>query len=750
MSHPVIRAGERYAWHGQSLLVTTERGDCGDELSLSGWYFREARHLRTLRLEIDGERPWLCASDDGEPMRLDFCYIHPELTHFGGGGTGQSGDETTTDRSGIPHRALDLLVRCDVGIASLDVTARITNRSQRCVTFRVGWVVDADYADIQEAQSGRRRQSAPVRATACGDTLTFAYEHADLPYRTIVRASADDEPPARACREPWAADARGLFTTLTLDTQETRTVTLHVEPVPLDDPLDADSVAERDRHWRRWTERLAHVEIPRNRVAELTVADNLRDFASFPLLQGAPDEWLTPQAGMPVYPALFGRDALTSGWQAGWVDGCALLDSALHRLGRMQGHAFDAWRDEQPGRLPYQVRQGPLERLNLNPYAAYYADFATPLMYVISLAQLYAWTGDKQRVKRHWDVARRVLDWARDYGDRDGDGYLEYLTVSADGTKNQGWKDSGNAIVYEDGTPVPDPLGTCELQGYWYAAQQLFAVLCFAFGQEHDARAYWESAKALKERFNREWWLEDERYFALALDPHKRRVRALTSNVGQCITTGIIDDEHLPAVVGRMFAPDLFSGFGVRTLSTGHRAYNPLAYHLGTVWAVENATIAFGLRRFGFDARAVDLCEGLFALARRYPQHRIPECVGGYARDARPSPGAYPRANTPQLWNASGFSLLMQTLLGLQPVAPLELLAFDPVLPEWMPEVIVHDLRLGGTTATLRFWRDDDGDCHGEVVKAKGTLHLIKQPPPEDMKAGIGDRFAALVDTVVH
>jgi glycogen debranching enzyme len=254
----------------------------------------------------------------------------------------------------------------------------------------------------------------------------------------------------------------------------------------------------------------------------------------------------------------------------------------------------------------------------------------------------------------------------------------------------------------------------------------------------------------LKSRFNRDWWMENENFFALALDPDKRQVPALTSNVGQCIATGIIDDDHLPKVVGRLFAPDLFSGWGVRTLSCSDRSYNPIEYHLGSVWAVENATIMFGLARFGFRQRAAELAEGLFALAKLYPDYRIPETVGGYAHGERPFPGAYPRSNTPQLWNATVFPLLLQSLLGLQPLAPLKLLVVDPHLPEWLPDVTIENLHIGHARATLRCWRGEDGDSHAEIVRKHGDLHLLRQPPLESLKDGIPERLGALVETVLH
>jgi glycogen debranching enzyme len=371
-------------------------------------------------------------------------------------------------------------------------------------------------------------------------------------------------------------------------------------------------------------------------------------------------------------------------------------------------------------------------------------------MFVVSLAHLYAWTGDKECLARHWDTARRILDWAREYGDCDGDGYLEYLTRSSKGTKNQGWKDSGNAILYEDGRPVPAPLATCELQGYWFAAQQLMAIMSWVVDERDNAKALWKSAMDLKERFNRDWWMEDEGFIALALDEDKCQARSIASNAGHCLAAGIVADEHIPRVVGRLFAPDMFSGWGIRTLSTTHPSYNPLSYHLGTVWPVENATIAFGLRRYGFDQRAVDLARSMVDLASLFELGRIPECVGGYARTEFPHPGAYPKANSVQAWNQSALPLLLHTILGLQPVAMLNLLVVDPVLPSWLPEVTIRGLRLGGATATIRFWRDDAGASHAEVVRKRGTLHLVHQPPIESLRHGARDRFGALVDSVWH
>lgn len=735
MSLSHIRPDQLYAWRGPSLLIANTHGACGTDQPISGYYYKEARFLRTCRLELDGEAPWLCEAVAVSPDRLDFTYTYPEVAKYGGGGTGQSGDDEPRNARGLPQRALNLWVVWQVGVATLEVVTTIDNCSRESVEVEFAWVLDTDFADIQEAQSGERRQEAPIGRERGEGALRFHYGHESLPLATSVTARSSGT---------WTTADDRLSTRIRLAAGARIECRLRVVP-SMPDALSDRDAQSRQQAVDRWRSRFARVTAPGNRLFEDALARNIRDIASFPLMDGSVDEWLTLQAGVPLYPALFGRDAITAGWQAGYIDCGAALAAALTRLGRLQTDRTDDWRDEEPGRIPYQVRTGPLARLNINPYARYYADFASPLMFVISLANLFAWTGERHVLDRHWDTARRILDWARTGGDADGDGYLEYHTRSSDGTKNQGWKDSGDAIIYDDGSPVPPPIATCELQGYWYAAQHLMGALCWVRGEHDDAKAHFATAADLKRRFNADWWIEDLACPALALDPAKRPVAAATSNAGHCLATGIIDREHVPALVGRLFAPDMFSGWGIRTLSSTHRYYNPLSYHRGTVWPVEQGTIVFGLRRYGCDARAQDLAAAVFDLCCLYPEYRIPECVGGYARGERPSPAAYPQANAPQLWNATAFPLIVQSLLGLVPLAPFETLVVDPALPDWLPDLTLHDLRVGSAAATIRFWRAKNGTCDFEVLSRQGTLRILRQPPPESLDATLWDRFAALM-----
>lgn len=348
-------------------------------------------------------------------------------------------------------------------------------------------------------------------------------------------------------------------------------------------------------------------------------------------------------------------------------------------------------------------------------------------------------------LRKHWDNARRISDWAREYADLDGDGYLEYKTRSEAGPTHQGWRDAENAVVYADGAQVKPPIATCEVQGYGYAAEQFMAIL----GELRNAIAHWNTAREPKQRFDRDFWMEHESCIALGLDPKKQQIGSVTSNAAQALATGIVSDEHLAPLVRRLFAADMFSGWGVRTLSSNNPAYNPLSYHLGSVWPVENGTLLFGLRRFGFEAETLRLARALYSLALVWKDHRVPECVGGYSREETTHPGAYPRANVPQTWNQSVFPILIQTLLGIMPVAPLEIMTVDPILPPWAPELIVRNLRVGGAKVTLHFWRDPNGRSQYEVLGKQGTLRIVRQPPLTSLCTGIWDRLGVLAKDLI-
>jgi glycogen debranching enzyme len=497
------------AWCGPSLLVATRRGECGDGVRLTGYYFRETRHLRTLRLTVNGRPAWWCGGGAVAQDRLSLTFVYPELIQENGGGaaggTGTGKDEVQRDDQGLPRRALEIGIDLEVRVASLLVSVTLANRAREPLALELTWVVDADFADLQEAE---RAVVAAVDASVDADRIEFrpANGSAQLATTVVARGAA-----------AWRASAGSI--TAQVDAPPGEVLAFGLEVVP-HDPAgvpDPAGIAARERTVRRWRRRLARAAGPAaDRFSEL-VNRSMDDLGSLSLLEGEPDEWLAPAAGVPMYPALFGRDALTAAWQAAALDRGEMLDATLTRLRRLQGNTVDPARDEQPGRIVQQVRRGPLARRGQTPFDRYYGDVASPFMFVIALAQLYAWNGDRRTLRRHWDAARRVLDWARDYGDADGDGYVEYRTLAPEGPTHQGWKDSGDAIVGEEGDRVPAPIAAAEVQGYWFAAQQLAAVLAAVLGARHDALDYWRAAWDLKRRFNRDFWMPELGYVALAL-----------------------------------------------------------------------------------------------------------------------------------------------------------------------------------------------------------------------------------------
>jgi glycogen debranching enzyme len=723
-----------YVWRGSSLLIVEPHGWAGDH-PLSGFFFRQARYLRDLRLLINGEAPYFCSLAESAPNNLELAYVFPEVERGGGGGSGSGG---TAGKDGLLFRDLDLRLQYRVLPASLEATLWITNRWLDRVEVDLAWILSADYASVDEAQFGIREQEAEVEVRPDPAGVVFRYGHPDLPLETRVLADGAN----------WSFAGGRLITRLDLLRQEPRLLRLRIRAVDSENGIDDAGEKQREARLVAWSDSTVRLDAPAETPLVEITNRAVQDLGSMALLDGADDEWLTPGAGVPLYQALWGRDAVTTAWQAGLFDRGEMLGDVLGFLGRRQGQRVDPERDEEPGRILNQAKVDPSARLGRSPLGRYYADFASPFMFVIGLGYRYVLTADRDQLREHWDAANRVLDWAREFGDRDGDGYLEYLTSAEHGPTHQGWKDSENAVVYEDGRQVSPPIAPCEVQGYHYVSLQYMAGLSALLGERKRGVELWKQASELKERFNRDFWMEEEGFVAFGLDAGKRQIRAITSNAGHCLATGIVSDEHIPRLVDRLFSPDLFSGWGIRTLSTGNPAYNPLDYHLGSVWPVENGTILFGLRRYGMNDRALELARALYDLTRLWPGGRTPECVGGYSRAEFAHPGTYPRANRPQTWNQSVLPLMVQSLLGLVPYAPLHLLLVDPILPEWLPDLTVSRLRVGDATATLRFWRDGDGESHFKVLQKEGKLHVVRQPWMESTSAGARDRLGGLMESV--
>ncbi|HEX2111588.1 MAG TPA: glycogen debranching N-terminal domain-containing protein [Gaiellaceae bacterium] len=411
-------------------------------------------------------------------------------------------------------------------------------------------------------------------------------------------------------------------------------------------------------------------------------------------------------AGVPWFYTLFGRDTLVPALMAGLL-GTWPAEGALAALGDLQASERDDWRDAEPGKLPHELRRGELARLGLRPHDPYYGAHDVPALYCLALWNAWRWTGDRALLDAHLDTASAALRWCEELGDRDGDGLQEYATRSERGYYNQSWKDAGDAIVHEDGTTAALPLATIELQGYLYGALLAMAELFDASGDGSEVERLRAAAGDVRLRVEERYWLPDRGFYAMALDGEKRVVASIGSNPGQLLWTGLPAPERARAVARRLVADDLFTGWGLRTLSAEHARYNPLSYQRGSVWPHDTALAAAGMWRYGLREEAATALRGVLEAACAFEGDRLPELFCGFDRSIGP-PVPYREANVPQAWAAAVPVLAVQLFLGLVPDAPRGRCFVAPWLPDWMPSLEVRGIAVGEGTLDIVARRDEE------------------------------------------
>lgn len=705
---------------GYTVLVSCRDGTITGAGREGLWDY-DTRILSRHRIVLAGERPGYVASGTGEAE----CWTaHLAVPRRGGTAVGPH----------LPQDTLELVVSRRVG-SGMEERLVVYNHSMAPADAELTLELDADFIDVQEA-AGRRRQRGRLERHWNGARAELVFDYrAERAGHSLHRALrvhivASDSPPDfrdDRLRFHLLLSPRGRWS-------------VHLDYHSLVDGTWREPqavAAERDRIRARWRDRRTRVS------ASNTIVHGVFDQAAEDLFalrnweyDEAPDVWF-PMAGVPTYTGIFGRDALTASWQ-GALLGPEMLRGALGIVAKTQAESDSAFHDREPGKMIHEIRRGPLSELEIIPQRGYYGTQTTPAMFVLALSEAWHWTGDDALLRRHAAAALRAMEWARRYGDRDGDGFLEYVRRSPKGLKNHAWKDSDEAIRYPDGSLVANPIATVEEQAYHYIALQRMAEILVALEDEEGATAMLEDARLLRERWESAFWMEDEGFYALALDPEKRQVRTIASNAGHALGAGMVPKEKARRVADRLMAPDLFSGWGVRTLSADHPSYNPLGYHLGTVWPVENATFALGFKRYGLDDHVERLVTGMFGAAAQFHRLRLPETLGGHGLDASPMPTAYPGSNSPQAWSASATVQLIQTLLGLYPFAPARtLLLVRPRLPAWLREITVRGIRVGDARVTLRFYREHDGSASHEIIELDGRLWVHETAPP-DATTGTG------------
>ncbi|MBT2512099.1 glycogen debranching N-terminal domain-containing protein [Arthrobacter sp. ISL-30] len=600
----------------------------------------------------------------------------------------------------------------------------IHNYGREPAVCEVMMAVDADFADLFEVKDGRVHRTWEQERRHDDASLSIEAAWQELRKGVVIRAlGAKPKATDEGLYFGWTIPAQGEWTVRiaavpTVDGVEAAAPPLHLSP---------DTVSPQDRRQQAWNASIPNTRLG-NRSVERTLQRAHDDMGALRIVDPQHPERMVVAAGAPWFMALFGRDSLLASCMVLPLDATLALGT-LQTLAERQGTKVDPLTEEQPGRILHEVRLGVGTGLALGGKSAYYgtAD-ATPL-FVMLLGEASRWGLHAEDIAALIPHADRALDWIRDYGDLDGDGFVEYQRLNDQGLVNQGWKDSWDGINFADGTLAEPPIALCEVQGYVYSAYVARAWMAYEAGDTTLAAELRDSAERLKEKFNEQFWLPDKGYFAVALDRDKRPVDALASNMGHCLWSGIIDKDKAASVVERLMSPEMFSGWGVRTLATTMGAYNPVSYHNGSVWPHDNSLIVAGMLRYGFVSEAQRLATALMEAAE-YTDNRLPELFCGFNRSDYPEPLPYPTACSPQAWASGTPVMLIRSLLRYEAHVSQGGLWLDPVLPRSWGSLHTTNLPMAGGWLTL--------DVTGSRVSLKGlpdgmVLHRGIRPSLADL-----------------
>ena len=635
-----------------------------------------------------------------------------------------------TDEGEIPAGCISLTLSRMLGLGGMRETLELRNHARGAVRLALSIRFRCDFADIFDVKS--HRLVSRGRTATAWDAVRGAHEtiHVNQGFRRGLRVE-----PAEGTAVPELRDGALSFA-VEIASQGCWRTELVYSVVDGERRLEASPEgfaarhgSEQERAAQSWAGRAMRLVTPYPAL-QVLYARSLEDLAALRLpIEGTDLHEFVPAAGIPWFAALFGRDSLITALQtvAVYPD---FARGALEVLARHQADGFDDERDMQPGKIPHELRRGELAELGLVPYRPYYgtAD-ATPL-YLILLHQAWSFTGDQGLIEAHLGTAERCLNWIDAHGDLDGDGFQEYRRLASQGAENQGWKDSGNAILDENGDDVPAPKALCELQGYVYDAWRRMALVYDAIGRGEEAAALRAKAQSLYDRFNEAFWDEEAGFYALCLDPAKRRVMSVASNAGHLLWSEIVPEDRARRVADRLMAEDMWSGWGVRTLSSAHPAYNPHDYQLGAIWPHDNGLIALGLKQYGFHAEAARIAKGLIDAADRFLLHRLPEVFAGTARATTPFPVQYLGASVPQAWASGTVFFLLRSLIGAEVDVAGSTLILDPFLPEWLPEIRLDGFHVGERRVSLRVWRE--GEETRAAVSGDDGVTLVFRPFSRD------------------
>jgi glycogen debranching enzyme len=655
---------------GSTFAISDAVGDMPDGV-VAGLFHRDTRHLSRWELTVGGKRPVVLTGAAVDYYSASFTLTNPELPD-------------------LAAQSLSIQRFRLVGNGMRE-SLTVENNLSRPIHVQLRLTCDADFADLFEVKDRIRQKegSYTVAGSEDSSTISFQYENGSFRVGTWIRSTEPARVEGKDLLWDCHLQARGSWTTgvrVSVSEEESRREPSHGEFV--------SSSRMADLVFEKWQAEVPDIEADVDLVEHL-FRKSVVDLAGLRLTEsfGGYDASL-PAAGLPWFMAIFGRDTLITSYMSLWV-GPELARGALYALAALQGQEVDDFRDEEPGKILHEIRYGELTALGKRPHSPYYgtAD-ATPL-WLILLSEYWRFTGDGATCTELKRAALAALEWIDRHGDLDGDGYVEYDSRSSEGLENQGWRDSWDGVVFRDGTLPRRPLALCEIQGYVYDAKLRIAAIADNVWTDPDlADRLRTEAEGLKERFNRDYWTEErDGFYVIGLDAEKKQVNSKTSNMGHLLWSGIVPDDRAERIVKQLFAETMFTGWGIRTLSSENAGYNPIGYHRGTVWPHDNAIISVGLARYGYRDEANRVAMAMFE-ASVFTDYRLPEAFAGFPRSHGRFPVRYPTACSPQAWATAAPFLWLRTMLGIEPEDGK--LTCDPQVPEEMGRVLLSGVHAFG------------------------------------------------------
>ncbi len=656
---------------GNTFVVSDDHGDIeASSTDPTGLFSFDTRFLSRWVLTINGQRLTALSTDDLQYFQARF-FLVP--------GSGTVYIDAT----------LSVIRERDVAPDGFHEDLRVLNHQDQPVDLDIRIDAASDFADLFEVKDALSKKGS-YQARVADNSLVLGYRRDTYERETWISATA-----------PSSVDKTGLSFRVTVPPHGEWSTELDIvatanSPQELPGaPIGVKAAhgrheVQRDlaRGLAKWLEHAPTVECDWKAV-ERIYRRCMTDLAALRFSTLTMQGRALPAAGLPWFMTIFGRDSIFTSLQA-LPFTSELAATTLLALAERQGTRIDDFRDEDPGRILHEMRYGEMTAFEERPQSPYYgtAD-ATPL-YVVLLDEYERWTGDTKLVRDLERAARAALNWIDEYADLQGNGYVSYQRRKETGLENQCWKDSWDSISYHNGDLPGFPRATCELQGYAYDAKMRGARLAREVWKDPAfADRLEKEAADLKRRFNRDFWVPDSEYFAVALDADGRQVDSLTSNIGHLLWSGIVEKSKAKAIARHLLGARLFSGWGVRTLAEGEARYNPIGYHVGTVWPFDNSFIAWGLRRYGFKQEAAAVVAGTMAAAEVF-DGRLPEAFGGYRRSSTGYPVQYPTACSPQAWSTGAPLLMLRAGLGLEPDG--EHLIVDPALPQLFGHLEILDV----------------------------------------------------------